>query len=528
MTKTKINKIVISDVSVVGKDLMTKNILNLSSATNGLVKNIFITLDVIDKTKSLKFMQLANGRVHNIDKTECTLNRKNKTFVAIVVDADDKYKDIKILNTCKIGRMVPVTIVTFKVVTKTKSNKVKQAGYMTNFAHAGHQKSVLESLNARPMSLIAYSSLNSIQICKTNDRNCGSISALIVACKMVNLHYTIRSCYVQYKRGWITQIKLDKDVNFSTTDVSNDSMPEGDANWFYKTGYGSYLLTDQGPKEVIFDVIETKQNYVDIIKDLMKSFLNIIKSLFNDIFYYIINLFKNKHNKSENPNNISTSREDQDVREDEKEENIIKSKSNEATTKIAFTNMNQIIGVASSAIAIAETCLKKNASKDIKTANKHIANMQMNKMMARSGLGGDKTILSRKHNDSFNAYIAGMTSFNTQESVSLANNLSADKYKKERNMLTAILLMIIAVVSVLMNSPILITTSFVMVIIDYFTNVFEGNKLYFAIGMLTSQTITMAVINALALFIEYIIKDNRTATLRSLVYGALSCLVFIV
>lgn len=74
----------------------------------------------------------------------------------------------------------------------------------------------------------------------------------------------------------------------------------------------------------------------------------------------------------------------------------------------------------------------KDARKEIKEANKVIANAALSKLTTKTGYMEDKTILNDKRNEQFDSYLVGTTSYNVADAVGQASKVAAKRNETDR------------------------------------------------------------------------------------------------
>lgn len=492
----KHTKIQINNNTIIGSEIKSTVIINLTSLSIGPLRAILMRIPTLPQSDKLKFRTLTNNIIYDSDTLKPITGRRKKVPVTIITDEDDKKKNAKIRNLMRISRMYMVTNINIKNDIKNKNiNDVSKTGRIMRYSHFGHTKEVKAVTDSMSLTVNNSSSLARATIIETNDDRCGSTDAIKMYLDMIKVPYSIEKHQVSYTESWLTTNRKIVKMKTRDTNIAADIIPDNDKDWMSKTGYGDYLMTNQGPKVIeIGDVKQKKGMYSKAVK-LVKSLIIWFGRVWKDIKRWFNN--------------------------EDKDTNNMKPQTASLTVEVPT-------GVLSHLASIYVAALPQNASKDIKAANKLVTKMQLNKILSRVGVGGDKTILAKKTSDSFDAYMSGITSYNTGEAIINANNLASSSYKSKRNITIALMMLCIVIFCLIKARPMMIIVSFSICALDYFLQIFEGNKIFYTINIMLSNSLLSLVLNCIIMVTEYVIKDDKTAVLRSVGYLLITCLSWLV
>lgn len=160
-----------------------------------------------------------------------------------------------------------------------------------------------------------------------------------------------------------------------------------------------------------------------------------------------------------------------------------------------------------------------NASASIKKSNKLLAMMYLNKILAKIGASGDKTILSKKMDDETAAYFTHTQSYNATDAIIVANNLAAKTNRKNRLVNVAISSVVSSVYCLVTGSVVASLFIMILLLIVYLIPVFEPEWLILINMCMTPVNISMFVVNGIMGVIEFVIRPpGRTAMVRSAIY----------
>lgn len=480
----KCNKIIITIDNIIGSEIKSKRIMNLSSIPAQLLKVVFTRFSY--EMKGIKFLDLYNSSIFDAKTGKRKILIKTKTFVTFVVDSDDGTKDIKMRNIIKTCGVVAVSIIVLKAPAIRTNDDELPIGKAIRFAHCGHTKTIMNTLNANAMTTSNIQSLSVATVVRTGDRRCGSIAGILLCAEMYKIRIVKETQKIVYNESWIDTNKKQFAIFVDDRPVASDVIPSADIYWRYRTGYTDYIMTDQGVRRCCINN-KIKETVWDKIK-------RIIKNTWTRLVNFIFN--KTQKNKDVDNNKV----------------------------KVAMTIFHVAPSLTCHLSSLIMSSTVKNASKDIKSANKIIAKMQINKMVSRSGLSGDKTMLANVFSPAFDAYIASTQSYNTTDAITTANNLAAAKYKTQRMMVNAILLIIIMIVAIITGNAIILIISTLIVIFDYFINLPNDTLLYYILACVCSFNLMSLVINLVALIAEYSIKDDKTKSMRAAMYFVALCI----
>lgn len=506
----KPTRVIITDNNIIGTEIKSHRFVNLTSCNSNALRPILANISFLPER--LTFLKLGNGLIRfcNEDgKAELIENRK-RTTVTYIVDHDDKYYSNKIKNLTHISKLIAVTIITIKPSFKNKNTGDYKPGLVRRICHQGHTTDVRKELNADYMTQSIYNNVSKVVLVKTTDKRCGSIGALVLILNSNNTSYSVEQCIMDYNEGWIDTKDSKLYTRILDWDSTNDSSPNSDSFWSFKAGYGDFVMTTKGVKKL------TKQNkkktkkptLLNRIGKIIKNMVLKLKSMMRHMIKIIKQLIMRSTNDEENDKN--------------------KTEEVKTKTSIAFLPINEIATIGSMTSALVVSSFKKNASKDINQANKTVAGMQLNKMMARSGIGGDKTILNNKRSKQFNAYLTGITSYNVTDATITANNLAAKDYKTKRNKINAVLMLIIIVTMSTTGLSYMIPISALVLVFDHYTTYLKNTRLYLLLASMLTGSLIMTATALTTLFIETYVQDHQTMFVRHLLYLIITCLILIV
>lgn len=481
----KYSKVTISEHNIVGNAVQSTKLINLSSINEQMVRVIMTRIPNL--STNLKFLRLNNGMIFDCNTGKPTNKSKNKTIVTIVVDEDDTSRDKKIISLSKHMNIVMVSLVVLSGRRKIQVPKTR-TGKLTRFCNYHHTDTVADKLNAFPMSVAAVNNASYLTIIKTPSSSLSHISGMLLYCNSLNKAYEIEEESVFYDKGWMSVVKKTP-FKFIGKNYTSDKLVTQQQQWQKKVGYTIYLPTTNGIKSIDIqqrDKIRKKKNKFIV---MLQNTYNSIKNVLQRVYQW---LTRNKKTK--------------------------------ADTRLAFSVVSSVVDCSCHASAVITSMQSKNASRDIKRANKVIATMQMNKMLAKTGIGGNKTMLSEKQSSAFNAYLTAITSYNMTDALVNANNLAASRYKVVKTISILGMYAILLPYSMLTYKVPLLVMTVILFIVDYYTDILPGPQLAYVIGVLYSTNFLQMSINLVALSVENVIGDNKTAFYRSLVFALLACL----
>lgn len=471
--------------TTVGDKIKSRKIVNLTSVCDQIV-TIFLSR-ITTFNEAPIYMKLDNGLVFDAITGDPINKRRTKNLVTYVIDEDDPISEIKIKSLLSNMGLVPVTVI--KISSKTKMNKPSnRSGKIIRYASYQHTKEVMDNLNACEITQSNLNTASSVTIIKTGGCRCAGVASIILACNMYDISYEIENERVKYRKTWI-ECPMKIKVKFEKASQVNDKLISEDYRWRKKLGYANYLNTNKGMKDTILGDAKNKikksvfQRIFEILKDLWAK----VKSVFVPI--------KNKKDNS---------------------------------PTVAFSVIPKIVQVAPHVSAMITSTQSKNAATDIKKANKAIAGMQLNKMLAKSGISGNKTILNEKRSPAMDSYIAGMTSFNVTDAITNANNLAASRYKTVKTLSVLATISIMVPYALLFNKTFILIISIILLLVDYYADILPANQLIYVISVLLANNILVFSLNLLALITEKAISENKTASYRSLAFLIVTCMTLLV
>jgi hypothetical protein len=360
-----------------------------------------------------------------------------------------------------------------------------------------HTKAVLNSINASTLTANAIKNASSVTIVKTINNRCSGTSGMQLICKLKNIPYDLETVSIQYNKSWIDGVKKFK---FEVNDdrITQDTHIDEDKYWMFKLGYTDYINTPFGPKQLLNIPVNKSNNAKKgMLTKIISAITKLVTQLYNKIKEVIFGNTKSRKSKNKR-------------------------------TKNANTLINTTLNITPHIAACYISTLPKNASYEIKRANKVIAGMQINKMLAKSGVSGNKTLLNEKRSPAMDAYIAGMTSFNTTDAITMANNMATTRYKVHKSIITCIVLMICLILLLFIGNPLSAIIGITLFVTDYYTEILPGNLLTYTISLIMSTNFLQLIINVIALGLEKNISDSKTAKFRSLTYFTASCLALLI
>lgn len=484
-----VNKIIITEDNIIGKFInKTNKFINLSSLQTGAVKALLLRIPNL--AKNVEMLQIAGGTMFDSKTMRPKIVRKKNLILSYVVDSDDKKYNIKIANIGKIAKIVPINIIVLRSDFNKSMKKPKQAGTVVRIANYHHTKKVMDEINAKVLTVNLITNINKAVIVQTKDDRAGSIDGIKLLLNIRSIPFDIEKINIGYNEAWLTSKTNKYKLMLKDTSYANDKSPDNDATWAFKAGYCDYISTDKGTKRITIKKNDNKTPF-DKINDFIKKVWVKLTSAFD----YIMNWFK---------------------------------PTTKTTTTVASTLLPSIIIVSNSVASVIEANLPQNAKKDIKEANKIITKMQLNKMIAKSGISGNKEILAEKTSDSFNAYLASMTSYGATDAVAMANSLAASKYKTRKQILVAIITVVIIVFNMLTGQTIVLTASLTLIIMNYYLDFIKGGTLFLILNVLASTNLLMLLTTLAISIIETSIKDRKTATYRTVLYLIVTCLTLLI
>jgi uncharacterized membrane protein YhdT len=184
-----------------------------------------------------------------------------------------------------------------------------------------------------------------------------------------------------------------------------------------------------------------------------------------------------------------------------------------------------VIGLTAGIVA---SLIPKNPNEDVKRVNKILARMQLNKMLSRSGVSGDKTILSQKTSTTFDAYLATLTSYNIQEALIIANNSAASAYRKKKYILLMITVLVILAMSIFTGTVLQSIVIAGICVIDYIIDFMPNESIFPLIATVSSLNIPIIFANLSFTIIEMIYKDDKTIMYRMILYLLITCSLLLI
>lgn len=473
--------ITVTSQNIIGSLPTFSKYINISSAPNDVVMTTIARIpNTLNKITPLSL----NGRSRYIHDTKLIMTPGKIDKVVMIIDEDDMNRDIKIRNICARNKYQCIGKIMFK---KEKSKCDDKSGSVTieRFANQHHKKSVITALAAGVYHSGVIKNLTYATIVKTDDDHAGSIAGLTVALNMRGVSFHIVHGHVTYDEGWITSRKRIKFMKVTPRKNISDINPEDDKLWQYKTGYDNYFNTDKGPCEV---TMLTSDNINQ--KGKMQAIFTKIKNMFTRVKQWIIKMFKIKEKTNNNEHKLAWTE-------------IIRTCSNMTNTTCLTYSVSQ----------------DTNASSQIKKANKLISSMQVNKMLAKVGPTGDKTILNKGKDAAFDAYIAATTSYNVSDAVIHANNLSAKQNRKNRLMSMYLSTTITVTYLILMQYHMLAITVLTLALILSLIQQVKPEALILLNMLLTSGSLGAMLLSMTIAIIELIIDPpSSTRTIRTTIY----------
>lgn len=491
------SKILITEDNIIGDKFKSDKVLNLTSVPHNTLKTILNRISTAP-TK-MKFVPLSNNIIFDENNGGKNNIKGKKTIVTIVVDNDDKKYDVKIKSLQVNMNYQMVTLIKISSNIKKKNPK-RKTGKIVRVVNFNHTREVLDTLNATILTSKIVNSASLVTLIKTSGSRCASMSAMIMILNQYSVPYQVEHQKVSYNQTWI-DFPTKYDFQFIKQKDTNDNLVQDDTMWNLKQGYVEYQTTLQGIRKIKNTQLQNKKK-----EKASKSKIFDIMCKICNFFKRIIDKIKAKLNKS----------------------NKTKDNDDQIKFKTAGTLLSPIVHILPHVTAIYISTIPKNAQPDIKDANKVIADAQLSKMLAKSGVAGDKTILNRKRSHASNAYYAGMTSYNMMDSMVTANGMAASNYKVKRSMALLLLLLILIIIGIIHSSITSVMAGLMLMIIDFYADILKANRLTYIIAILTSINVSQLLVNVFALMIETNISDSKTAVYRSAVITLVSCLTSLV
>lgn len=502
----KVSQVRITHDKIVGPQVTCNKIINLSSLPSEPLRAVLARLP--KGPSKYTMVQLLGGAMYDIQTQQ--MEKKNKTAVNFVVDVDDTRSDIKIKNICKRGSFYISVVITIgdarikKKKTKTTNKKVPVVGKTTTLANWHHDAEVLTALKAQILMQKFIQGCSSITVIKTNDSLASSVAGILMFLKGMNVECIIEHVTVVYKPTWLTAAPDNANLfKVASTSIADEFLVKNDPYWTYKSGYTSYVMTRKGPKKLTRDPQEEKGNE-DIWTWLNGLWSRIVSAVLN-IWHMVLQIL-----------GLST------TNSQKSEEKI------DTSTELAFTFIKEVPELSCIVANAVESFTPRNASKDVKEANKMVARMQMNKMAAKSGPGGDKTYLKDTTSETFNSYLTALTSYNMTEALVMANNSAASRYRYIRSTLIAVIVLVSMIMMTLQGAKLTLGALVVVTIIDYFTDIFKFGLIFNVLALIASPTFLGVTLNMAMLLIELYITDTATKFIRSSIYLIVKCLSYLI
>jgi hypothetical protein len=501
-------KIIVTSKGVVGECDKIDGFFNLSSAP---YKHVVMIIRSMPQDHNDIALPLMNNMNYNTKTNTFMKGHGRKRRVMVVIDEDDNNSDIKIRN---IMQQTKVDIIA-KMIYKREKSKIKDQeseGATMRYMNHHHRKHVVDSLSSKIIHLTKDDNLVRAQLIKTNDDHAGSIAGLTVYMNVRSIPFIINQATVRYDEGWATSKKLVRRVRIDKKCRLKDTNPEGDKQWKFKTGYDKIIESDIGPVEIYFEKNEGKHSIM--MKRIMSIFKSIGKSVIN-ILIRIVNIFREICKNLFGTSNKKEKRRKGNILNNRLRENKRNIDSKIAWTQTTVTAIN-VVNMVSLTFSITTP---KNASGEIKKANKLLANMQINKMLSKVGPTGDKTTLNMRQTDSTNAYIVGATSYNITDSTTVANNIAAKQNWQRRYANLVISSSLTATYWAIQQNYLAVVAIISMMIITYFAPSLQPEWVISLNLIMTSFNVRSLIVNMMIAIIELVVKPpTRVSRVRSLIY----------
>jgi hypothetical protein len=453
-------------------------------------------------------------RYNHVTKSVIKNGPKKKIPLMIIVDEDDRNQDNKIKNIIVKGKVDYKGKIMLK---REKSKATKDSmKLMVTYINQHHTREIADRLAAHYVRDDKIKNLDKARIIKTNDDHAGSIAGMTQYFNTRGVPFEIITQNVKYPEGWLTTKNHNNKLEITTTSISVDVNPQNDVNWRYRVGYDLYVESGKGP--CLCKIVGTNKNkpngksnkfysFLNKIKENIKFLYNKLESMFNKLFSVVFRQTKNK--KTPGPTKPKTSKLDE--------------------TKLSFTpiNLTAVAGVVNSVCFSSSVTAPRNASKEINESNNLIAKAQVSKMLAKTGAGGDKTILNKKMSTAQTSYIAGMTSYNVNDAINSANQAAAKSNRKRRitiMFLSSSATALSYLLSGYITIPIIIMS--LALIFSLVAN-FEPEYIIALNLVLTGTNIFRLIANIIITVIELIVKPpSSTSEIRVLIYTIISILLW--
>lgn len=504
-TMVKYNKILVDENNVVGDEIQSSNIVNLSSVPNSVLTTVLARIPKIPQ--KLSFMRI-NGLLMYEKHTKTLVNTAmSHKKVTVVVDDKDKHQHNKVKNLMKNMKFIMVTKISL-IGNMDKTIVRKTSGYEQKVTNFHHRSSTMKMLGCDSINISKLNNYKHITIVQTNDDRASSIDGIILVCNTNKIPYNVEHYHTSYNESWLTTSRNIKSIRYQATDFVKDILPDNDNLWNYKTGYCDLIMTDNGLMKLDFPKIN-KQPKPSNVDNWIQWIIDKIRNMFMVVVTKIEQYIKRKDDKRTNSN------------VDKKTKNRKSSK-----PKLAFSTLSAV-NLLNTVVGISASVQKKNASNDIKKANKYIARLQLSKILTKIGVSGDKTELNTKQSDMFNAYMASTMSYNVTEAITLANSMAAKDYRsnirKHMVLTTCIAVTVLMYKKMIMRSIITLT----LCAVGVYTNIIYIQIFIALLNILVFPNFLFFVIDLLALFVESVLNDDDTEVYRAILYFLIKCLLLL-
>lgn len=403
------------------------SLVNLSSyPTDQLIVSLAkISQGVAGRIRTIPLNQIGQYVEEN---GEVKFARRRKT-AWIVVDADDRMRNIKIRNVKIVQQIVAAGVIEIGEPTALGSYRVSGINLvMTNFHNSRNVRIAMGS----PTTLIdSMEDVKDVTIITTTDGLTGHSNGLknYIAERGLVYNEVIRGNVAPF--SWLTCREADLErLKVKDRNIISDTIMQNDKTWQYKQGYTSHLYTLRGPKEVTIE--EQGKSKINIFAWFMKGLIALV--------YAILSLCGMV----------------------EKEKPKEKQKTGLAFAVVSIpTYMTTIIAY------IYAKWLPSNADKEVDKANAMIASWQISKMASKSTSKSSKAELLDQPSKTFAAYLVGTTNLNSAEAKLSADLKVAKDNQKKETMALLITTLINMVSAVVIGKTILIIPLAVLATIGY-------------------------------------------------------------
>jgi hypothetical protein len=171
--------------------------------------------------------------------------------------------------------------------------------------------------------------------------------------------------------------------------------------------------------------------------------------------------------------------------------------------------------------------IKPNASKDIEKANRVIADAHLNKMLAKTGATGDKTLSTTKRTKAMDAYIVGNVSYNVTDATITANRLASKNYLKIKDLALIVVALISTIMLIATFNPAYGMIIMTIGMVIYILKDIPRESAIYLLSSLSSLNIMLIIFGLGYSLAEYVGLQRDTKSLRALSYLIITCLILI-